>query len=112
MDASPSTGRRPPPWRSSPFPNRTLTLPGIATVTLNRQTHAGEGMLTVAAIYVTRVGSTQTLAIGTSVCNAADLVPVPILPGKTLEISLGGLGVVLLGGLGYRDRRRNRGSKA
>jgi hypothetical protein len=34
--------------------------------------------------------------------NAADLAPVPILPGKTLEISRGGLTVLLTGGAGCR----------
>ncbi len=101
------------PLAVNPFPNRTLVLPGIATVILNRQTQAGDGTLTVTAIYVTLMGSNQTLAIGTSVCNAANLVPVPILAGKTLGITLGGLGVVLLGSLGYRaNRRRKLGSAA
>ena len=41
-------------------------------------------------------------------CNAANLAPVPILPGKSLEITLGGLGLLLFGGLGYRASRRRR----
>jgi hypothetical protein len=72
---------------ANPFPNTTITMPGIATVILNRQTRAGDGT----------AASTQTLSIGTSLCNAANLVPVPILPGKSLEITLGGPGVLLLG---------------
>jgi hypothetical protein len=83
-------------------------MPGIATVILNRQTRAGDGTLTVTAIYVSLLTSTQTLSIGTSLCNAANLVPVPILPGKSMEIALGGLGVLLLGGLGYRASRRRK----
>ena len=35
--------------------------------------------------------------------NAANLAPVPILPGKTLEISLGGLTVLLTGGCGLSE---------
>jgi hypothetical protein len=90
---------------ANPFPNTTITMPGIATVILNRQTQAGDGTLTVTAIYVSLLGSTQTLSIGTSLCNAANLVPVPILPGKSLEITLGGLG--------YRaSRRRKLGNAA
>jgi hypothetical protein len=96
------------PLAANPFPNTTLTLPGIATVILNRQTRAGDGTLTVTAIYVSLLSSTQTLAVGTSVCNAANLVPVPILPGKALGITLGGLGVILLGGLAYRAGRRRK----
>jgi hypothetical protein len=87
-------------------------MPGIATVILNRQTQAGDGTLTVTAIYVSLLGSTQTLSIGTSLCNAANLVPVPILPGKSLEITLGGLGVLLPGGLGYRASRRKLNTSA
>ena len=94
------------PLAASPFPNATLVLPGIATIIMNRQTQAGDGTLTMTAIYVSWLGSTQTLAVGTSVCSAANLVPVPILPGKSLEIALGGLGVLLIGGLGYRATRR------
>jgi hypothetical protein len=94
------------PLAADPFPNTVLTLPGIGTVTMNRQTRAGDGTLTVNAIYVSWLGSTQTLALGTSVCNAANLVPVPILPGKALGIGLGGLCVLLLlGGVGYRTSR-------
>lgn len=93
---------------ANPSPNTTITVPGIATVILNRQTTAGDGTLTVNAIYVSLLGSTQTLTIGTSVCNAANLAPVPILPGKSLEITLGGLGALLLGGLGYQMSRRRK----
>jgi hypothetical protein len=87
MDVPGSPGCR-PLLAAGPFPNTTLTLPGIATVIMNRQTRAVDGTLTVNAIYVSWLGSTQTLAIGTSVSNAANLVPAPILPGKSLEITL------------------------
>jgi hypothetical protein len=90
------------PLTASPFLNTVLTLPGIATVIMNRQTRAGDGTLTVNAIYVSWLGSTQTLAIGTSVCNAANLVPLPLLPGKSLEVTLGGLGVLLYSALRKR----------
>jgi hypothetical protein len=93
---------------ANPAPNTTITVPGVATVILNRQTTAGDGTLTVTAIYVSLLRSTQTLTIGTSVCNAANLAPVPILPGKSLEITLGGLGLLLFGGLGYRASRRRK----
>jgi hypothetical protein len=93
---------------ANPAPNTTITVPGVATVILNRQTTAGDGTLTVTAIYVNLLRSTQTLTIGTSVCNAANLAPVPILPGKSLELTLGGLGLLLFGGLGYRASRRRK----
>jgi hypothetical protein len=40
------------------------------------------------------------LTLATSVCNAANLAPVPILPGKSLEISPRWLIVLLIGGAG------------
>ena len=45
--------------------------------------------------------------------NAASLAPVPILPAKTLEISLGGLTVLLTASPGYlRSRCRKAGQAA
>jgi len=44
--------------------------------------------------------------------NAASMAPVPILPGKTLEISLGGLTVLLTGGAGYQRSRHRKVGKA
>jgi hypothetical protein len=89
-------------------PNTTVNVPGVATVTLNRQVTAADGTLTVDAIYVNLLSGTQTLTIGTSVCNAANLAPVPVLPGMALPIGLGGLGVLGLGGVGFVVARRRR----
>ena len=94
---------------ANPAPNTTVTVPGVATLTLNRQTtDPADGTLTVDAIYVDLLGSTQTITIGTSVCNAASLAPVPVLPGMALPIGLGALGVFGLGGLGFVMARRRR----
>jgi hypothetical protein len=93
---------------SNPAPNTTVSVPGIATITLNRQTTASDGTLTVSAIYVSLLHRAQTLTLATSVCNKAKLVPVPILPGKSLPLSLAGLTVLLIGGVGYRVTRRSR----
>ena len=89
-----------------------LLLSPIASITLNKQTTAGDGTLTVDAIYITLVGSTQTIAIGESTCNSASLAAVPVLPTKTLAFSIGGLGLLLMGGLGYQVSRRRRQSAA
>jgi hypothetical protein len=94
------------PWY--PAPNTTIFVPGVATITLNRQTTSYNGTLTVTAIYVRWRHSRQTLTIATSVCNRARLAPVPILPGKALPLTLGGLTVLLIGGVGYRMTRRTR----
>jgi hypothetical protein len=93
---------------ANPAPNTTVSVPGIATITLNKQTTASDGTLTVSAIYVSLLHRTQTLTLATSVCNKAKLLPVPILPGKSLPLTLGGLTVLLIGGVGYRMTRRSR----
>jgi hypothetical protein len=101
----------PLPWY--PAPNTTISVPGVATVTLNRQyINPYDGTLTVTAIYVKWRHSRQTLTVATSVCNRARLMPVPILPGKALPLTLGGLGVLLIGGMGYRATRRRFASAA
>jgi hypothetical protein len=100
------------PLPGYPAPNTTVSVPGIATITLNRQTTAPDGTLTVTAIYVKWRHSRQRLTLATSVCNRARLAPVPILPGKSLPLTLGGLGVLLIGGMGYRVTRRGRHAAA
>jgi len=94
-------------------PNTTVDVPGVATITLNRQTtDPTDGTLTVDAIYVNLLSGTQTLTIGTSTCNAARVAPVPVLPGMALPIGLGALGVFGLGGLGFVMTRRRRTATA
>ena len=42
-------------------------------------------------------------------CNAANLAPVPILPGMTTPITLGAIALLLLAGAAYQlSRRRQR----
>jgi hypothetical protein len=96
------------PLDADPAPNTTVNVPGVATITLNRQTTASDGTLTVDAIYVNLLNSTQTITVGTSTCNAASLAPVPVLPGMALPIGLGSLGVLGLGGVGFAVARRRR----
>jgi hypothetical protein len=97
---------------SNPAPNTKVTVPGIATITLNRQTTAIDGTLTVQAIHVSLLGSTQTLSLGVSVCNAANLAPVPILPGKSAQIALGAVVLLALIGLSYQISMRRRRAAA
>jgi hypothetical protein len=96
------------PLGANPAPNTTVSVPGVATITLNQQTTAPDGTLTVNAVYISLLGSTQTLTLGTSVCNSADLAPVGILPGVAMPIGLGTLGLLALGGTGYYFTRRRR----
>jgi hypothetical protein len=96
-------------------PNTTVNVPGVATITLNRQVTAADGTLTVDAIYVNLLNGTQTLTIGTSTCNAASEAPVPVLPGMALPIGLGALGLLGLlglGGVGFVVARRRRTAPA
>jgi hypothetical protein len=98
---------------ASPTKNDTVAgLTGVATITLNQQTTAADGTLTVNAIAVTLLGTGETIDIGTSTCNAADLAAVPVLPGKALPIGLGALGVLGLGGVGFAVTRRRRAATA
>lgn len=92
----------------NPAPNTTINIPLVGTIVLNQQTTAVDGTLTVNAIAITLLGGTQTLTIGTSVCNAATLAPVSILPGMATPIGLGTLGLLALGGTAYYFSRRRR----
>jgi hypothetical protein len=105
-------GSSPITLAANPAPNTTVNVPGVATITLNRQVTAGDGTLTVNAIYVSLVGGTQTVSIGNSTCNAASLAPVPVLPGMALPIGLGAIALLGLGGLGYQVSRRRRAAAA
>jgi hypothetical protein len=102
---------------ANPTRNETVTLPAalssLLSITLNKHTTTADGTLTVDAAYITILGTGQTLILASSTCNAASLAPVPVLPTKTLAFSLTGLGVLLLGGLGYQvSRRRRQGAAA
>jgi hypothetical protein len=93
---------------SSPAPNTIVSgLSAIGTVTLNAQSTATDGTLTVTAVQVSLLGSGQTLSLGVTVCNAADLAPVPLLPGKTATVAFGAAGVLALAGGGLQLRRRS-----
>ncbi len=98
----------PIPLAANPAPNTAVSVPGIASITLNKQTTAADGTLTVDGIDVSLIGSTQTIDLGVSVCNAADLSPVPILPSKAVPAALGGFGLLFGGGLCYQITRRRR----
>jgi hypothetical protein len=89
-------------------PNTTIRVPGVATITLNRQVTEPDGTLTVDALYVNLLRGTQTITLGTSRCDPASMAAVPVLPGRALPIGLGALGVLGLGGVGFVVARRRR----
>jgi hypothetical protein len=107
-DAQVATPLGPITLAANPAKNTTVSVPGIASITLNKQTTAADGTLTVDAIDVSLIGSTQTIDLGVSVCNAADLSPVPILPSKAQPAALVGFSLLFGGGLGYHLTRRRR----
>ena len=93
---------------ASAAPNTRIVVPGVAVIMLNRQFTGGRGTLTVEAIRIRLLDHQQKLILATSVCAAANLAPSPALGGPALRLTLGGLGLLLLGGLAYLLSRRGR----
>jgi hypothetical protein len=67
-----ATGLIPVTLPTNPAPNTTITVPGLATITLNKQVSTG-GTLQVDALSVSLLGGLETITLGTSICNAAVL---------------------------------------
>jgi hypothetical protein len=57
---------------ANPAPNTTLTVPGVLSITLNKQVSSG-GTLEVDAVAISLLGTAETITIGTSICNSATL---------------------------------------
>jgi hypothetical protein len=95
---------------ASAAPNTRVVVPGVAVILLNRQFTGTRGVLTVQAMRIRLLGHHQKLILATSVCAAANLTPAPALGGAAIWLTLGGLGLLLLGGLAYLLSRRHRRS--
>ncbi len=93
---------------ASAAPNTRIVVPGAAVIMLNHQFTGGRGTLTVQAMRIRLLGHQQKLILATSVCAAANLAPSPALGGPALRLTLGGLGLLVLGGLAYLLSRRHR----
>lgn len=93
---------------ASAAPNTRIVVPDVAVIMLNRQFTGGRGTLTVQAMRIRLLDHHQKLILATSVCAAANLAPSPALGGPALRLTLGGLGLLLLGGLAYLLSRRTR----
>jgi hypothetical protein len=92
-----------------PAPNTRLVIPDLAVIILNRQYTGPRGTLTADALWVrTRLPHRQKLVLATSVCVRADLAAAPPVSGATVRLTLGGLGLLVLGGIAYRLTRRRR----
>ena len=78
-------------------------------IILNRQYTGPRGTLTAEALWIRmRLPHRQKLVLATSVCVRADLAATPPVSGATLRLTLGGLGLLVLGGIAYRLARRRR----
>lgn len=93
---------------ASAAPNTRIVVPDVAVIMLNRQFTGARGTLTVQAMRIRLLDHRQKLILATSVCAAANLAPSPALGGPALRLTLGGLGLLLLGGVAYLLSRRSR----
>lgn len=94
---------------TSPAPNTRMVLPGLAVLILNRQYTGPAGTLTAEALRVRMLrGRRQRLVFATSVCVRADMAATPPVNDRTMRLTLGGLGLLVLGGIAYQLTRRRR----
>jgi hypothetical protein len=102
-------GARPVTLPASPAPNTRMVIPGLAVIILNRQYTGPRGTLTAEALWIRmRHGHRQRLVLATSVCVKADMAAVPPANGRLIRLTLGGLGLLVLGGVAYYLSRRRR----
>jgi hypothetical protein len=100
-------GRRMIRLPADPAPNTMIVVPNVAVIILNRQFSIG-GTLTTEALHVRMLRSRQKLVLATSVCVAANLAPGPGAGGRTMRLTLGGLGLLVLGGVAYQLSKRRK----
>ena len=92
-----------------PAPNTRVAVGDHTVIILNRQYTGPRGTLTAEALWVRmRLPRRQKLVLATSVCVRADLAATPPVSGATIRLTLGGLGLVVLGGVAYLLTRRRR----
>ena len=92
-----------------PAPNTRVVVSDLAEIILNRQYTGPRGTLTAEALWVRmRLPHRQKLVLATSVCVRADLAATPPVSGATIRLTLGGLGLLVLGGIVYGLSRRRR----
>jgi hypothetical protein len=100
-------GRRMIRLPADPAPNTMIVVPTVAVIILNRQFSSG-GTLTTEALHVRMLRGRQKLLLATSVCVAANLAPAPGGGGRMMRLTLGGLGLLLLGGIAYQLSKRRK----
>lgn len=102
-------GGRPIILPAHPAPNTRMVIRGLAVIILNRQYTGPAGTLTAEGLRLRMLrGHRQKLVFATSVCVRADLAATPPVNDRTMRLTLGGLGLLVLGGIAYQLTRRRR----
>jgi hypothetical protein len=102
-------GGRPVILPARAAPNTRIVIPGLAVIILNRQYTGPAGTLTAEALRVRMLrGHRQKLVFATSVCVKADMAATPPVNDRTMRLTLGGLGLLVLAGIAYQLTRRRR----
>ena len=101
-------GRRVIRLPATAAPNTRVVIPGSAVIMVNRQFTGAGGTLTVAALRIRMLRGNEKLLLATSVCAAANLAPAPAAGGRVIRLTLGGLGLLLLGGIAYALSKRRK----
>jgi hypothetical protein len=92
-----------------PAPNTRVVVRHLAVIILNRQYTGPRGTLTAEALWIRmRLPHRQKLVFATSVCVRANLAGAPPVSGATIRLTLGGVGLLVLGGIAYLLTRRRR----
>ncbi len=107
-------GAKPMVLPSHPAPNTRIVVPGFAVLILNRQYTGPRGTLTAEALWLRMPHGHhhQKLVFATSVCVRADLAATPAVNGRLMRLTLGGVGLLVLGAIAYQLSRRRRKTAA
>ncbi len=92
---------------TAPAPNTAVTVPGVASLILNRQRVAADGTLTVDAIYISLLPGTpgaEVIRVATSSCTPAVVVGTPVI-APAFAAGAGVLGLLVFGMYVVRRRR-------
>jgi hypothetical protein len=103
-------GAKPVALPASAAANTRVVVPGVAVIILNRQYTGPRGTRTAEALWIRmRHGRHhEKLVFATSVCVRADLAATPPVNGRLIRLTLGGVGLLVLGGIAFQLSRRRR----
>ena len=93
--------------KANAAPNTKVSIPGIASVTLNEQTTDANGVLTVNAVHITLLGGTgANVIIGHAQCGGAPASNVNPTPMISAPVAAGAGATAVVGGVVMVGRRR------